>query len=177
VKSIKIKAVDKKPPEVEKMSITITNPSPDTTVSSKTITVSGTSSPTKSVNIYLNKTKVTLVPIQTDASGAFSKEIKDLRDGENEIYAEVLSGTTTVAGTSPIVKVKYSTETPKITSLTIKEGDSGLIGSTINLTAIGDPALKVVIIKFSSDSKTAVLEEDKTKPGTYIGKFKTSDFV
>ncbi len=172
IKTIKIKAVDKKPVETVKATITITEPSTNDTVSTSTVTVSGTSIATSKVNILLNGKQA--ASTQTDATGAFSTPLAGLTIGDNVIIAEVLGPTGTNAGSSAPVKLKYSTEAPKLTKLTIKEGDNFFAGSTVNLTAEGDIGLKFVQIKVGD--KSAILEEDKTKPGTYTGKLKTSDF-
>lgn len=111
---------------------------------------------------------------QTDAEGKFSTTVGDLVSGTNEIVAEVLDGTGAVIGTSQKTTIKFSTEAPKLTSLTIKEGDEFFAGTSINLTAIGDPNLKVVQIKVGE--QTALLTEDKNTLGTYTGVLKTSEF-
>jgi len=59
------------------------------------------------------------------------------------------------------VTIKFNTEVPKLTSLTIKEGDEFFAGTSINFVAVGDPSLKVVQIKVGD--KSALLQEDKAK--------------
>ncbi len=142
-----------------KSDVVITDPGDKTTVSTKNITVSGTSKPTSSINILLNTKKVKTT--QTDAEGKFSAEITDLKAGDNVLVAEVLDGNSAVTGTSAPVTIKFSTEVPKLTSLTIKEGAEFFAGESITFIAVGDPGLKSVTIKVGD--KTAVLEEDKAK--------------
>lgn len=120
-KVVEVTAVPKGDTTPVKADIVIKEPTTNTTVSTKTILVSGTSKPTSSINIKLNGTKVKTT--QTDKDGAFSADIGDLKPDENLIVAEVLDGTGAVVGTSAPVTIKFNTEVPKLTSLTIKEGD------------------------------------------------------
>lgn len=87
-KTIKITAVDKDAPPAAKTDITITEPAKDITVSTKSLTVSGTSKANSSVNILLNGKKVATT--QTLADGKFSTSIDGLVAGPNDIVAEVL---------------------------------------------------------------------------------------
>ena len=171
-KTLKVTAVDKNAVTTWKEPITITEPVDQITVSDKTIPVGGTTKATSSVNILLNGKKV--VTVQTDTDGKFSTNVGELTIGDNTLVAEVLDGSGAVVGTSVTTQVKYSTETPKLTSLTIKEGTEFLAGSTINLIALGDQNLKTVQIKIGDQN--AILEEDKNNLGTYTGVFKTSEF-
>lgn len=171
-KVVEVTAVPKGDTTPTKADIVIKEPTTNTTVSTKTILVSGTSKPTSSVNIKLNGTKVKTT--QTDKDGVFSADIGDLKPDENLIVAEVLDGTGAVVGTSAPVTIKFNTEVPKLTSLTIKEGDEFFVGSSITFVGVGDPSLKVVQVKVGD--KSAQLLEDKTKLGTYTGVLKTSDF-
>ena len=120
-KTIKITAVDKDAPPPTKADVTIDEPVNNITVSSTTLPVSGTSIATSSVNILLNGKKVTST--QTDKDGKYSATLTGLVAGDNTIVAEVLDGNAAVVGTSPTTTIKYSTSTPKINSLTIKEGN------------------------------------------------------
>lgn len=118
---MEVTAVTKDTTPPPKSDIVIKEPTTNTTVSTKTLPVSGTSKPTSSVNIKLNGTKVKST--QTDTNGNFSADIGDLKAGDNIIIAEVLDGTGAVAGTSAPVTIKFNTEVPKLQTLTIKEGD------------------------------------------------------
>lgn len=171
-KTIKITAVDKDTPPPTKADVTIEEPVNKITVSTKTIPVSGISKATSSINILLNGKKITST--QTDKDGKFSATINDLIAGDNTIVAEVLDGNAAVIGTSPTTTIKYSTEAPKINSLTIKEGDEFFAGTSINFVAIGDQNLKTVQVKVGD--QMALLQEDKNKLGTYTGVLKTSNF-
>lgn len=171
-KVVEVTAVPKGDTTPVKADVVIKEPTTNTTVSTKNVLVSGTSKPTSSINIKLNGTKVKTV--QTDKDGLFSSDIGELKAGDNLIVAEVLDGTGAVVGTSAPVTIKFNTEVPKLTSLTIKEGDEFFAGSSITFTGVGDPGLKVVQVK--SGDKSAQLLEDKTKLGTYTGVLKTSDF-
>jgi len=133
-KKFEITAVSKDAPPPVKSDITIKEPSSNTTVSTKTITVSGTSKPTSAINIKLNGVKVKSA--QTDQSGNFSADIGELKPNDNVIIAEVLDGTGAVAGTSAPVAIKYSVNVPKLTSLTIKEGDEFFVGSSITFVGV-----------------------------------------
>lgn len=171
-KIVEVTAVPKDAPTPEKTDIVIKEPTTNTTVSTKTILVSGTSKAASSINIKLNGTKVKTT--QTDKDGKFSADIGDLKAGDNIIIAEILDGTGAVSGTSAPVTIKFNTEVPKLTSLTIKEGDEFFAGSSITFVGVGDPSLKVVQVKVGD--KTIILQEDKNKLGTYTGVLKTSDF-
>lgn len=128
-KIIDVTAVAKDGTAPTKSDVVIQEPTTNTTVSTKTLPVSGTSKPTSSINIKLNGAKVKTT--QTDKDGKFSAEIGDLKAGDNIIIAEVLDGTGAVIGTSAPVTIKFDTEVPKLTSLTIKEGDEFFAGSSI----------------------------------------------
>jgi hypothetical protein len=171
-KVVEVTATPKDTPPPAKSDIVIKEPTSNTTVSTKIIPVSGTAKANSKVNIKLNGTKVK--DTQTLEDGKFSADIGDLKAGDNIIIAEVLDGSGGVAGTSAPVTIKFNTEVPKLTSLTIKEGDEFFAGSSINFVAVGDPSLKVVQIKVGD--KSALLQEDKTKIWTYTGVLKTSDF-
>lgn len=158
-KTMTVTAVDKSTPPPVKSDIVIKDPMTNTTVSTKTIPVSGTSKPNSKVNIKLNGTKVK--DTQTLEDGKFSADIGDLKAGDNIIIAEVLDGTGAVIGTSAPVTVKFSTEVPKLNTLTIKEGDEFFAGSSITFVGVGDPSLKMVQVKVGD--KTALLTEDKNK--------------
>lgn len=170
-KTIKITAVDKDTAVATKADVTITEPVNNTTVSAKTLTVSGTSKINSSINILLNGKKVSTT--QTLADGKFSATVGDLVSGSNEITAEVLDGNSAVIGTSQKTLVKYSTDAPKFTSLTIKEGNEFLVGSSLTFVGVGDPSLKSVQVKV--DGKVVVLQEDLHNLGTYTGVYKTGD--
>ena len=171
-KTVSITAVEKDAPPAAKVDITITEPANNITVSTKTITVAGTSKATSAVNILLNGKKVGSA--QTGADGKFTTTIGDLVSGSNEIVAEVLDGNNAPVGTSQKTTIKFGTDAPKITELKIKEGKEFLIGETITFTAKWDSNLKTVQVKVGE--KAAILEEDKNALGTYTGAFKTSDF-
>jgi len=171
-KVVEITATPKDTPPPAKSDIVIKEPTTNTTVSTKTIPVSGTAKANSKVNIKLNGTKVK--DTQTLEDGKFSADIGDLKAGDNVIVAEVLDGSGGVSGTSAPVTIKFNTEVPKLTSLTIKEGDEFFAGTSINFVAVGDPSLKVVQIKVGD--KSALLQEDKAKLWTYTGVLKTSDF-
>lgn len=117
-----------------KSDIVIKDPVTNTTVSTKSVTVSGNSKPTSSVNIKLNGSKTKTA--QTDTSGGFSVTVENLKAGDNILIAEVLDGTGAVVGTSAPVTIKFSTEVPKLTSLTIKEGDEFFAGSSITFIGV-----------------------------------------
>ncbi len=171
-KTIKITAVEKDAPPPTKAEVIINEPVNNITVSTKTIPVSGTSKATSSINILLNGKKVTST--QTDKDGKFSATLTDLIAGNNTIVAEVLDGNAALIGTSATTTIKYSTETPKLTSLTIKEWDEFFAWSSITFVGVGDSNLKTVQVKVGD--KMALLQEDKNKLGTYTGVLKTSDF-
>lgn len=171
-KIVEVTAVAKDAPPTAKSDIVIKDPVTNTTVSTKIVPVSGTSKPTSSVNIKLNGTKVKTA--QTDVSGNFSVAVDTLKAGDNILVAEVLDGTGAVVGTSAPVTIKFSTEVPKLTSLTIKEGDEFFAGSSITFVGIGDPSLKTVQVKVGEI--TTILLEDKNKLWTYTGVMKTSEF-
>lgn len=158
-KTVEVTAIEKGAPVTTKTDIVIKEPTTNTTVSTKTLPVNGTSKPTSSVNIKLNGTKVKST--QTDASGNFTADIGDLKAGDNIIIAEVLDGTGAVAGTSAPVTIKFSTEVPKLDTLTIKEGDEFFAGSSITFVGTGDSNLKTVQVKVGD--KTINLQEDKNK--------------
>lgn len=155
-----------------KSDITIKEPTTNTTVSTKTIAVSGTTKPTSSVNIQLNGVKAKSA--QSDADGNFSVDVEDLKNGDNLIIAEVLDGTGAISGSSAPVTIKFSTEIPKLNTLKIKEGDEFFAGSSITFLGAGDSNLKVVQVKVGD--KTINLQEDKNKLGNYSGVLKTSEF-
>jgi hypothetical protein len=144
---------------VAKSDIVIKDPVSNTTVSTKSLTVSGTSKPTSSINIKLNGSKVKTT--QTDANGNFSSDVDNLKAGDNILIAEVLDGTSAVVGTSAPVTIKFSTEVPKLTSLTIKEGDEFFTDTSITFIGVGDSNLKTVQIK--AGDQVINLEEDKNK--------------
>lgn len=171
-KIVPVTAVDKGAAVPAKSDITIKEPTTDTTVSTKIIPVSGVTKPTSTVNIKLNGTKVKTT--QSDTEGKFSADVGDLKAGSNLIVAEVLDGTSAVIGTSAPVTIKFDTVVPKLTSLTIKEGDEFFAGSSITFVGVGDEGLKTVQIKVGE--KTVLLTEDKTKQGTYTGVLLTSTF-
>lgn len=172
-KIVEVTAVAKGDNPPTKSDIVIKDPVTNTTVSTKSIPVSGTSKPTSSINIKLNGTKVKTA--QTDASGNFSVTVDNLKAGDNVLVAEVLDGTGTVIGISAPVTIKFSTEVPKLTSLTIKEGgDEFFAGSSITFVGVGDPSLKSVQVKVGDI--TTILIEDKNKLWTYTGVLKTSEF-
>jgi hypothetical protein len=171
-KTVEVTAVPKDAVPTTKSDIVIKDPSTNTTVSTKTVPVSGTSKPTSSINIKLNGTKVKTA--QTDVSGNFSVTVDNLKAGDNVLVAEVLDGTGAVIGTSAPVTIKFSTEVPKLTSLTIKEGDEFFAGSSITFVGVGDPNLKTVQVKVGD--QTITLDEDKNKLWTYTGVLKTSEF-
>jgi hypothetical protein len=114
-----VTAVTKDATPPAKSDIVIKDPVTNTTVSTKIVPVSGTSKPTSSINIKLNGTKVKTA--QTDVSGNFSVTVDTLKAGDNILVADVLDCTGAVVGTSAPVTIKFSTEVPKLTSLTIKE--------------------------------------------------------
>lgn len=158
-KIVTVTAVPKDGPPTEKADIVIKEPTTNTTVSTKTILVEGNSKPASSVNIKLNGTKVKTT--QTDKDGKFSAEIGELKAGDNVIIAEILNKEGAVSNTSAPVTIKFNTEVPKLTSLTIKEGDEFFAGSSITFVGVGDSSLKVVQIKVGD--KSALLQEDKNK--------------
>lgn len=158
-KTIEVTAVAKDGPPAPKVDIVIKEPSTNTTVSTKTLPVSGTAKANSKVNIKLNGVKVK--DTQTLEDGKFAADIGELKAGDNVIIAEVLDKDGAVAGTSAPVTIKFSTEVPKLTSLTIKEGDEFFAGSSITFVGVGDQSLKVVQVKVGD--KTALLTEDKTK--------------
>lgn len=158
-KTVTVTAVDKSTTPPAKSDIVIKDPMTNTTVSIKTIPVSGTSKPNSKVNIKLNGTKVK--DTQTLEDGKFSADIGELKAGDNIIIAEVLDGTGAVIGTSAPVTIKFNTEVPKLNTLTIKEGDEFFAGSSITFVGVGDPSLKIVQVKVGD--KTALLTEDKNK--------------
>lgn len=171
-KIVEVTAVPKDANPPAKSDIVIKDPATNTTVSTKTVPVSGTSKPTSSINIKLNGTKVKTA--QTDVSGNFSVVVDNLKAGDNVLVAEVLDGTGAVIGTSAPVTIKFSTEVPKLTSLTIKEGDEFFAGSSITFVGVGDANLKTVQVKVGD--QTITLTEDKNKLWTYTGVMKTSEF-
>lgn len=171
-KIVEVTAVTKDATPPGKSDIVIKDPVTNTTVSTKSVPVSGTSKPTSSINIKLNGTKVETA--QTDVSGNFSVTVDTLKAGDNILVAEVLDGTGAVVGTSAPVTIKFSTEVPKLTSLTIKEGDEFFAGESITFVGTGDPSLKSVQIKVGD--VTTILLEDKNKLWTYTGVMKTSEF-
>jgi hypothetical protein len=116
---VSITAVEKDAPPAGKTDITITEPTNNITVSTKTITVSGSSKATSTINLLLNGKKVGST--QTTADGKFSTTIGDLVSGNNDIVAEVLDGTGAPVGTSQKTTIKFGTDAPKITELKIKE--------------------------------------------------------
>lgn len=158
-KIVEVTAVPKDANPPAKSDIVIKDPATNTTVSTKTVPVSGTSKPTSSINIKLNGTKVKTA--QTDVSGNFSVVVDNLKAGDNVLVAEVLDGTGAVIGTSAPVTIKFSTEVPKLTSLTIKEGDEFFAGSSITFVGVGDANLKTVQVKVGD--QTITLTEDKNK--------------
>ncbi|MBP6921246.1 hypothetical protein KBB89_01725 [Candidatus Gracilibacteria bacterium] len=172
-KVVEVTAVPKGGTTPVKSDIVIKDPATNTTVSTKSVPVSGTSKPTSSVNIKLNGTKAQTT--QTDVNGFFSVIVDSLKAGDNVLVAEVLDGIGAVVGTSAPVTIKFSTEVPKLTSLTIKEGgDEFFIGSSITFVGVGDPNLKTVQVK--AGESVISLQEDKNKLGTYSGVLKTSEF-
>lgn len=172
-KVVEVTAVPKGGTTPVKSDIVIKDPATNTTVSTKSVPVSGTSKPTSSVNIKLNWTKAQTT--QTDVNGFFSVIVDSLKAGDNVLVAEVLDGTGAVVGTSAPVTIKFSTEVPKLTSLTIKEGgDEFFIGSSITFVGVGDPNLKTVQVK--AGESVISLQEDKNKLWTYSGVLKTSEF-
>ncbi len=171
-KIVEVTAVPKDGATPTKSDIVIKDPATNTTVSTKSVPVSGTSKPTSSINIKLNGTKVKTA--QTDVSGNFSVVVDSLKAGDNVLVAEVLDGTGAVVGTSAPVTIKFSTEVPKLTSLTIKEGDEFFAGSSITFVGVGDANLKTVQVKVGD--QTITLQEDKNKLWTYTGVLKTSEF-
>lgn len=142
------------------------------TVSSKTLTVAGTTKATSTVNILLNGKKATST--QSDKDGKYTISVGELVSGSNDIVAEVLDGEAKVIGTSQKTTIKFGVETPKITSLKIKEGEEVLAGESVNFIAVGDPNLKTVQVKVGE--KNQILTEDKNNLGTYTGVLKTSEF-
>ncbi len=172
-KVVEVTAVPKGGTTPVKSDIVIKDPATNTTVSTKSVPVSGTSKPTSSVNIKLNWTKAQTT--QTDVNGFFSVIVDSLKAGDNVLVAEVLDGIGAVVGTSAPVTIKFSTEVPKLTSLTIKEGgDEFFIGSSITFVGVGDPNLKTVQVK--AGESVISLQEDKNKLWTYSGVLKTSEF-
>lgn len=172
-KVVEVTAVPKGGTTPVKSDIVIKDPATNTTVSTKSVPVSGTSKPTSSVNIKLNWTKAQTT--QTDVNGFFSVIVDSLKAGDNVLVAEVLDGTGAVVGTSAPVTIKFSTEVPKLTSLTIKEGgDEFFVGSSITFVGVGDPNLKTVQVK--AGESVISLQEDKNKLWTYSGVLKTSEF-
>lgn len=171
-KTISITAAEKDAPPATKVDVTISEPANNITVSTKTITVAGTSKATSAIQILLNSKKVATA--QTDKDGKFSVSVWELVSGNNDIVAEVLDGNGAVAGTSAKTTIKFGTDAPTIKDLSIKEWTEILAGETINFTANWDTNLKTVQLKIGD--KTIVLEEDKNELGTYTGAFKTSEF-
>lgn len=84
-----------------------------------------------------------------------------------------MDGTGKAVGSSSVT-IEYSVDAPKITSLTVKEGNQVFVGSTIHLEASGDEGLKTVTVQFGD--KTVVLVEDTTRLGLYTGTTQVSSF-
>jgi hypothetical protein len=171
-KTVSITAVDKNATPSTNIDISLTEPVNNITVGTKTITVSGQSQATSSVNILLNSKKV--ASTQTGADGKFSTTIGDLIPGNNDIVAEVLDWNGAIAWTSPKITVKFGIDMPKITQLSMEQGTELLAGETANFIALGDANLKTVLLKVGE--KTVVLEENKDNLGTYSWALKTSEF-
>lgn len=151
--------------------VTITDPVAEDTVSSSSIVVAGTTTPTRTVNFYLGTEKKDT--ITSDTEWAFSGTVSGLVDGANTIKVEVMDGTGKAVGSSSVT-IEYSVDAPKITSLTVKEGNQVFVGSTIHLEASGDEGLKTVTVQFGD--KTVVLVEDTTRLGLYTGTTQVSSF-
>ncbi len=172
-KEAEVTVVDKWGTEPTNTDVVINEPSTNTTVSTKKVTVSGTSKPTSSINIKLNGTKIKTV--QTNTEGKFSvDDIWDLKEGENQIIAEVLDGNGAITGTSTTTTIKYSTEAPKLTSLVVDGGEEFFAKSSIKFIGKGDQNLKLVQVRVGD--KTVELTQDTSELGTYTGMFETSEF-
>lgn len=156
---------------VQNAQVTISEPVAQDTVNAANVIVSGTTSPTSTVNFFVNGQKQSTTISSTD--GWFSGTVSGLAEGNNTIKVEVMDGTGTSMGSSSVI-INYSKDTPTIDRLTIREWLQVYAGSTVNLEAIGDPGLKMVTVQFGD--KPIVLIEDSNRLGTYIGKYQLSNF-
>lgn len=151
--------------------VTITEPVAQDTVNASTVIVTGTTTPTSTVNFFVGTEKKGSTISNTE--GGFSGTVSGLAEGSNTIKVEVIDGTGKAVGNASVT-VNYSLDAPKINTLTVKEGTQVFAGSTIHLEAVGDPGLKTVTVQFGD--KPVVLVEDSTRLGIYTGTTQLSSF-
>gem|GEM_PF-1581246 len=148
--------------------ISITSPQSTTTIPTTQTTVSGSTLPNHSVLLTVNDEKIST---SSNASGIFEVKVKDLKNGENVVIADVLDSDDVVIGSSPQVFFTVASLAPQFKYILLSpDQDEYDPDTTVEVTVSATPNVKTEI---TFNGMTTTLSE--VSSGTYVGEITTPD--
>jgi len=148
--------------------ISITSPQAGTTIPSTQVSVSGSTLPNHSVILTVNEEKIST---SSNASGIFEVKVKDLKNGENVVIADVLDADDVVIGSSPQVFFEVAALSPLFKYILLNpDQDEYEPQTTVEVTVSATPKVKTEI---TFHGTTLTLTE--VSSGTYTGEITTPE--